>query len=74
LDALSCIPLFQYPYVPSGSEPKERIRVFLIQLPERALFNVPSNLKMTAAPMHEMHGSGSKYGPIISSLPVLLSG
>lgn len=64
----------QYPYVPPHiTRPKEHKRLFLIQLPERALFAVPKNYKLVAAPLFELFDNAQGYGPIISSLPQALS-
>ncbi|RTG83437.1 cleavage and polyadenylation specificity factor subunit 5, partial [Schistosoma bovis] len=41
----------RYPYIPAHvTKPKEQTRLFLIQLPEKTLFAVPSNYKLVAAP------------------------
>ena len=38
-----------------------------------ALFAVPRNYKLVAAPLFELYENSSGYGPIISSLPQMLS-
>lgn len=38
-----------------------------------ALFAVPKNYKLVAAPLFELYDNAPGYGPIISSLPQLLS-
>ncbi|CAH1277262.1 NUDT21 [Branchiostoma lanceolatum] len=38
-----------------------------------ALFAVPRNYKLVAAPLFELYDNAPGYGPIISSLPQLLS-
>lgn len=64
----------QYPYVPPHiTKPKEHKRLFLVQLPEKALFAVPKNYKLVAAPLFELYDNAQGYGPIISSLPQALS-
>lgn len=64
----------QYPYVPPHvTEPKEHKRLFLITLPEHALFAVPKNYKLVAAPLFELYDNAQGYGPIISSLPQAMS-
>jgi len=64
----------QYPYIPAhSSRPKEHKRLFLIQLPEKALFSVPRNYKLVAAPLFELFDNAAGYGPVISSLPQCLS-
>ncbi|CAH8517162.1 unnamed protein product [Dicrocoelium dendriticum] len=64
----------RYPYIPAHvTKPKEHTRLFLIQLPEKTLFAVPSNYKLVAAPLFELFDNSRAYGPIISSLPQVLS-
>nr|CAD7199720.1 unnamed protein product [Timema douglasi] len=63
----------QYPYVPPHiTKPKEHKRLFLVQLAEKALFAVPKNYKLVAAPLFELYDNAQGYGPIISSLPQAL--
>ncbi|GAB5366990.1 hypothetical protein AAMO2058_001191300 [Amorphochlora amoebiformis] len=65
---------YHYPYNPPHvTAPKERRRLFLIPLPEKCLFVVPSNLKLRAVPLFELYDNANRYGPVISSLPQLLS-
>lgn len=64
----------QYPYVPPHvTEPKEHKRLFIITLPANALFAVPKNYKLVAAPLFELYDNAQGYGPIISSLPQAMS-
>eukprot|EP00795_Rhopilema_esculentum_P001823 gene1823-16313_t len=64
----------QYPYIPAHiTKPKEQKRLFLVQLPEKAVFAVPRNYKLVAAPLFELYDNAQGYGPIIASLPQLLS-
>ncbi|KAH3776296.1 cleavage and polyadenylation specificity factor subunit 5-like [Dreissena polymorpha] len=64
----------QYPYVPAHiTRPKEHKKLFLVQLPEKALFAVPRNYKLVAAPLFELYDNSTGYGPIISTLPQTLS-
>jgi len=64
----------QYPYIPSHiTKPKEHKKLFLVQLGEKAVFAVPKNYKLVAAPMFELYDNAQGYGPIISSLPQALS-
>ncbi|CAB1323249.1 unnamed protein product [Coregonus sp. 'balchen'] len=66
--------LSQYPYIPAHiTKPKEHKKLFLVQLQEKALFAVPKNYKLVAAPLFELYDNAPGYGPIISSLPQLLS-
>ncbi len=64
----------RYPYIPAHvTKPKEHTRLYLMQLPEKTLFAVPSNYKLVAAPLFELFDNSRAYGPIISSLPQVLS-
>jgi len=63
-----------YPYVPAHiTKPKEHKKLFLVQLGEKALFAVPRNYKLVAAPLFELYDNSTGYGPVISGLPQLLS-
>ncbi|KAG1673053.1 Cleavage and polyadenylation specificity factor subunit 5 [Nymphon striatum] len=64
----------QYPYIPPHiTKPKEHKKLFLVQLGEKALFAVPKNYKLVAAPLFELYDNAQGYGPVISSLPQALS-
>lgn len=64
----------QYPYRPAHcTNPKEHKRLFLVSLPEKALFSVPRNYKLVAAPLFELYDNAAGYGPVIASLPQVLS-
>ncbi|UYV76127.1 NUDT21 [Cordylochernes scorpioides] len=64
----------QYPYIPPHiTKPKEHRKLFLVQLPDKALFAVPKNHKLVAAPLFELYDNAQGYGPVISSLPQVLS-
>mmetsp|Transcript_5908 Transcript_5908/g.9808 ORF Transcript_5908/g.9808 Transcript_5908/m.9808 type:complete len:204 (-) Transcript_5908:141-752(-) len=63
-----------YPYKPPHiSKPKERKRVYLVTLPEKCLFAVPSNYLLRAVPLFELYNNVNRYGAVISNLPQLLS-
>ncbi|CAD7678250.1 unnamed protein product [Nyctereutes procyonoides] len=63
-----------YPYIPAHiTKPKDHKKLFWVQLQEKALFAVPKNHKLVAAPLSELYDNAPGYGPIISSLPQLLS-
>jgi cleavage and polyadenylation specificity factor subunit 5 len=47
--------------------------MYLVQLGEKAIFAVPRNYKLVAAPLFELYDNAQGYGPIISSLPQVLS-
>jgi cleavage and polyadenylation specificity factor subunit 5 len=72
-----CRPNFEaprYPYIPAHiTKPKEHIRMYLVQLGVKAVFAVPRNYKLVAAPLFELYDNAQGYGPIISSLPQVLS-
>ncbi|CAG9536144.1 unnamed protein product [Cercopithifilaria johnstoni] len=64
----------RYPYIPAHvTKPKEQTKLFLVQLPERALFAVPKNYKLVAAPLFELYDNSTGYGNLIASLPQVLS-
>ncbi|KAH7701311.1 cleavage and polyadenylation specificity factor subunit 5 [Aphelenchoides avenae] len=64
----------RYPYVPAHvTKPKEQTKLFLVQLPEKALFAVPKNFKLVAAPLFELFDNTNGYGHVIASLPQILS-
>uniref|UniRef100_A0AC34FYY5 Cleavage and polyadenylation specificity factor subunit 5 n=1 Tax=Panagrolaimus sp. ES5 TaxID=591445 RepID=A0AC34FYY5_9BILA len=64
----------RYPYIPAHvTKPKEQTKLFLVQLPEKAYFAVPKNFKLVAAPLFELFDNSNAYGPVIASLPQILS-
>jgi len=64
----------RYPYIPAHvTKPKEQTKMCLVQLPEKALFAVPKNYKLVAAPLFELYDNSQCYGPVISSLPQVMS-
>ncbi|KAI1701952.1 nucleotide hydrolase domain-containing protein [Ditylenchus destructor] len=64
----------RYPYVPAHvTKPKEQTKLFLVQLPNKAFFAVPKNFKLVAAPLFELFDNSNGYGPVIASLPQILS-
>lgn len=63
-----------YPYVPPHiTKPKECKKLYLVPLPEKCYFAVPKNIKLLAVPLFELYDNVSRYGPIISALPMVLS-
>ncbi|KAI6181597.1 Vacuolar protein sorting-associated protein 13C [Aphelenchoides besseyi] len=64
----------RYPYIPAHvTKPKEITKIFLVELPEKAIFAVPKNFKLVAAPLFELFDNGNGYGTLIASLPQCLS-
>ncbi|XP_062520284.1 cleavage and polyadenylation specificity factor subunit 5-like [Corticium candelabrum] len=64
----------QYPYLPAHvTKAKEHKKLLLVQLGEKALFAVPKNYKLVAAPLFELYDNATSYGPIIATLPQSLS-
>lgn len=70
--------------MPHITRPKECKKIFLVQLPGQCLgisllnlqvgvFAVPKNLKLLAVPLFELYDNAARYGPVISSLPQVLS-
>jgi len=47
--------------------------VFVVPLPERSLFAVPKNYHFVAVSLYDLYDNSKKYGPIISSIPQVLS-
>ena len=63
-----------YPYLPPHvSSPKEQRRLFVVPLPEKCFFDVPSNMKLLAVPLFELYQNPSKYGRVLAAVPDLLS-
>lgn len=66
-----------YPYVPahiaSGSVREVRT-LFLVHLEPTVYFNMMQDgVELVAAPLFDLYENTSKYGPLVASLPVLLS-
>ncbi|GAB4818118.1 hypothetical protein N2152v2_005164 [Parachlorella kessleri] len=63
-----------YPYCPAHvTRPKEVKKVFHIVLPDRGFFSVPKNMRLVAVPLFEIYDNPQRYGPIIASIPQLVS-
>lgn len=66
-----------YPYVPphlSASSVKEVRSIFLVHLEPMVYFNLyREDTELVAVPLFDLYENTAKYGPIIASLPVLLS-
>ena len=63
-----------YPYVPPHiTRPKECLRIYLVHLPDRFLFEIPRNLKLMAVPLFELNDNRNRYGAVIAALPEQLS-
>ncbi|PSC73920.1 Zinc-peroxisomal [Micractinium conductrix] len=63
-----------YPFCPPHiARPKEVKRLFLVALPERCYLSVPKNMRLVAVPLFEMYDNSPRYGPVIASIPSLLS-
>ncbi|KAK4525313.1 hypothetical protein GAYE_SCF09G3221 [Galdieria yellowstonensis] len=64
----------RYPYIPPHvTKPKEKLNLFLVQLPESCAFSVPNDLQLLAIPLFQVYNNAEQYGEVISSLPILLS-
>ncbi|CAN6457360.1 unnamed protein product [Victoria cruziana] len=62
------------PYCPSQAKvPKECLKVFLVKHSASRKFKVPKNMKLLAVPFFQLHDNAKTYGPIISSVPEILS-
>ncbi|KAL8286298.1 hypothetical protein RQP46_004786 [Phenoliferia psychrophenolica] len=65
---------FMYPYIPAHiAHPKEVKSIYLVQLPERQVLTVPSNMKLLAIPLFELYDNAVRYGPMLAAIPHLLS-
>lgn len=68
---------FMYPYIPAHvaeSDVKEVRTIFLVHLPPQMLLTVTHpDTQLVAAPLFDLYENTAKYGPIISSIPTLLS-
>ncbi|KAF6262916.1 cleavage and polyadenylation specificity factor, 25 kDa subunit [Scenedesmus sp. NREL 46B-D3] len=63
-----------YPYNPPHiTRPKEVKKLFMVQLPENTYFGVPKNYNLVAVPLFELYDNFSRYGPVIASIPSMLS-
>lgn len=63
-----------YPYLPPHiTKPKECRKLFVVPLPEKCYFGVAKNYKLVAVPLFELYDNLARYGPIIASVPSLLS-
>lgn len=63
-----------YPYLPPHiTKPKECRKIFFVPLPEKSFFAVPRNLKLVAVPLFELYDNIPRYGPVIASLPHMIS-
>lgn len=65
-----------YPYVPphiAQAHVKEVRTVFLVHMEPSAYFHLNKSGELVAAPLFDLYDNAAKYGPIISSLPLLLS-
>ena len=63
-----------YPYLPPHiTSPREIRRLELIKVPEGFVFAVPKGIKCVAVPLFELYENSSRYGPILSNIPHLLS-
>mmetsp|Transcript_36522 Transcript_36522/g.115198 ORF Transcript_36522/g.115198 Transcript_36522/m.115198 type:complete len:177 (-) Transcript_36522:62-592(-) len=63
-----------YPYMPPHiTKPKECKKIYLVPLPEKCYFSVPKNFKLLAVPLFELYDNVQRFGPVIASIPHLLS-
>ncbi|KEG11218.1 cleavage and polyadenylation specificity factor subunit 5 [Trypanosoma grayi] len=66
-----------YPYVPAHvpeSDVKEVRTVFLVHMPPQMMLTVTHpDVQLVAAPLFDLYENTAKYGPLIASIPTLLS-
>lgn len=73
LDEAVCVRR-RYPYLPAHvTKPKECKKICMVRLSERQVFAVPKNFKLLAVPLFELYDNAARYGPVIASLPHLIS-
>ncbi|ORC87660.1 uncharacterized protein TM35_000212660 [Trypanosoma theileri] len=68
---------FMYPYIPAHvaeSDVKEVRTIFLVHMPPQMILTVPHrDVQLVAAPLFDLYDNTAKYGPLIASIPTLLS-
>lgn len=63
-----------YPYLPAHvTKPKECKKIFMVRLAEKMVFAVPKNFKLLAVPLWDLYDNAARYGPVIASIPHLIS-
>ena len=63
-----------YPYVPAHiANAKESIKMFVVQLPAKCVLRMKPRSPIHAVPLFEIYDNAENFGPIISSIPHLLS-
>ncbi|EGC28564.1 hypothetical protein DICPUDRAFT_160005 [Dictyostelium purpureum] len=63
-----------YPYIPTHiTKPKECKKMFVVTLPEKCKFAVSNELSLIAVSLYEIYNNSQRYGPVISSIPALIS-
>eukprot|EP00879_Flechtneria_rotunda_P016248 GHRR01016999.1.p1 GENE.GHRR01016999.1~~GHRR01016999.1.p1 ORF type:complete len:232 (+),score=58.23 GHRR01016999.1:1130-1825(+) len=63
-----------YPYTPPHiTKPKEVKKLYVVQLPENTYFGVPKSYNLVAVPLFELYDNFTRYGPVIASIPIMLS-
>ena len=59
-----------YPYIPPHcTQPKEKIEVYLIPLPDTCQLSIPKNYKLLAIPLFELYDNDTRYGQLLASIP-----
>ena len=59
-----------YPYLPPHcTEPKEKIEIYLIPLPDKCELSIPKNFKLLAVPLFELYDNDNRYGAMLASIP-----
>lgn len=63
-----------FPYLPAHvTKPKECVKLFVVKLPERCSIWPKVSSPVRAVPLMDVYGNEATYGPIIASIPHLLS-
>lgn len=63
-----------YPYLPAHiSQPKECVKIFLVELEDAHVLAVPKNSTLLAVPLFDVYGNATRYGSVIASIPSSVS-
>ncbi|KAJ1976344.1 hypothetical protein H4R35_002739 [Dimargaris xerosporica] len=64
-----------YPYLPPHiADPKEHRKLYLVPLPEKLEFTVPTGQELIAIPLFDLYQHKTKFGNQIAAVPYYLSG
>lgn len=55
------------------TRPEESVRLYVMQLPEAFVFCAPETMSLMAVPLFSVVDDAARFGPVIASLPYLVS-